>query len=243
MFDKIDSTGNYVEFPGVTIIAPIIKTSQENHFLHNMHQSLASSTLLTQYYTPLPLESYHMTTCNLYTKNEHNLDWFKFITDRLEFFQNLCTQLKNHEFIPEVSIEAVQVGRALQLRLSLPESQKAVIRELAQTMGIEEGIPSFFHLTLAYCYKNISDKKLHQEIISAVEEIIAPYINRQIKLHVPTLCYFESMLAFIPWNGTAYPFNEKQCIKKTNGFFDTNETPSSPITSENPSMCSSKLLR
>ncbi|KTD63845.1 hypothetical protein Lsan_1278 [Legionella santicrucis] len=238
MFEKIDSTGNYIEFPGVTIIAPIIKAAQENNFLHKIHQSLASSTLLTQYYTPLPDESYHMTTCNLYTKNEHNLDWFKFITDKLEFFQNLFTQLKAHEFTPEVSIEAVQVGRALQLRLSLPESQKAMIRELAQTMGIEEGIPSFFHITLAYCYKNISDKKLHQEITAAIEEIIAPYINQKIKLHVPTLCYFESMQAFIPWDGVAYPFNEKQGIKKAKGFFDIGETPSPTATPENAPTCS-----
>lgn len=238
MFEKIDSTGNYIEFPGVTIIAPIIKTAQENNFLHKIHQSLTSSTLLTQYYTPLPYESYHMTTCNLYTKNEHNLDWFKFITDKLEFFQNLFTQLKTHELIPEASIEAVQVGRALQLRLSLPENQKTMIRQFAQTLGIEDGLPSFFHITLAYCYKNISDKKLHQEIVATVEEIIAPYINQNIKLNAPTLCHFESMLAFIPWDGVTYPFNERQCTKKAKGFFDAGETPSSTATSENSPTCS-----
>ncbi|VEB38492.1 Uncharacterized protein conserved in bacteria [Legionella sainthelensi] len=237
MFEKLDSTGNYIEFPGVTIIAPIIKTAQENNFLPKIHQSLTSATLLTQYYTPLPFESYHMTTCNLYTKNEHNLDWFKFITDKLEFFQNLCIQLKAHEFTPEASIEAVQVGRALQLRLSLPENQKAMLRQLAQTLGIEEGLPSFFHITLAYCYKNISDKKLHQEIIAAVEEIIAPYINQKVKLNVPTLCHFESMLAFTPWDGVAYPFNEKQPIKKAKGFFDTGETPSTTATCANSPTC------
>lgn len=243
MFDKIDATGSYIEFPGVTIIAPTLKTSQENDFLHRIHQSLTSSTLLTQYYTPLPDESYHMTTCNLYTKNEHNLDWFKFITDKLEFFQNIFMQLKTHEFTPEASIEAVQFGRALQLRLSLPENQKKMIQEFAQTFGIEDRIPSFFHITLAYGYKDISDEKVHQEITAALEEIIAPYINQKIKLDVPTLCYFESMKAFIPWDGRTYPFNENQGIKKATRFFDTGETPSSTITSESSSTCSSKLLR
>lgn len=58
---------------------------------------------------------------------------------------------------------------------------------------------------------------MHQEIIEAVEEIIAPYINQKVKLNVPTLCHFESMLAFTPWDGVAYPFNEKQPIKKQKG--------------------------
>ncbi|KTD14527.1 hypothetical protein Lgra_0558 [Legionella gratiana] len=242
MFDKIDATGNYIEFPGVTIIAPIIKTSQENAFLHKIHQSLTSSTLLTQYYTPLPYDSYHMTTCNLYTRKEHDRDWFKFITDKLEFFQNLFTQLQIQEFTPEISIAGLETGRALQLRLSLPENQKKMIAELAQAFDIEDRIPPFFHITLAYCYKKIDDEKLHQEILTTLEKIIAPYINQTIKLDVPILCYFESMKAFIPWDGGTYPFNDAPRTKAKR-FFEANETPSPRILPEDTVTLSSKLLQ
>lgn len=231
MLKKVDATGNHVKFPGVTIIAPIVKTDPESEFLHNIHHFLSHSTLFTTYYAPLPYDSYHMTTCNLYTQDKHQ-DWHEFITGKLEFFQNLCTYLKDREFNPEISLEGLEFGGALQLRLTVPESQKKLFHDLAQTFDIENGIPPFFHITLAYSYKDIDNEQVRREMIATLEEVIAPYINQKIRLDIPTLCYFESMKAFTPWDGKTYPFNDNYRSKKVTGFFNTTEGTSSKQLSE-----------
>lgn len=226
MLTKIDSKGNYLEYPGITIIAPIENNLRtDNLGLQTIYHAIKESPLLSRYYAPLPYKSYHVTTCNLYTKEEQVTDWDNFITTRLDFFQMLSARLMENQFIPQVSIEEVQTCGALQLLLELPENQRNIIESIAKEFNIEEGIPQFFHMTLAYEYKGIWDRKIYLDIKDEFAKIIANFSAQKIILKAPTLASFESMKKFTPWDGKVNPFNTFSSSKKTLGFFDEKITP------------------
>lgn len=235
-FNKIDSNGNYTKFAGVTIVAPVQQSEmQENPWL-GLYNSLKKSTLLSKYYALLPYQSYHMTTCHLYTEEETE-EWLNFITSNLDFFQNLNAALKQHAFNPEATIKMIATAGVLQLRLTLPEDQKSTIQSIAKAFTLEKHIPYEFHITLAYEYKIIDDEKVYQNIKKEMEEIIQPYINRKIILNAPTLCYFENMTQFMPWDAKNNPFNEKKTSKTGLLSIFENRQTNKQVDDSNPSRC------
>lgn len=102
ILNKIDDQGNYLEFPGVTIIADV---GQTNHNLwHEIYHFLKNTPVLCDYFSPLPAQSYHVTTCNLYTKEETEEDWVSFISKKLPFFQKINKKLSELNFTPQFQL-------------------------------------------------------------------------------------------------------------------------------------------
>lgn len=58
---KIDESGNFLKFQGVTVVASA--NSKVNLILwQHLHDSLSSIPIVTNHFSLLPIESYHMTT-------------------------------------------------------------------------------------------------------------------------------------------------------------------------------------
>ncbi|QBR83740.1 DUF1868 domain-containing protein [Legionella israelensis] len=206
---KIDSNGNYTKFPGVTIAASVqLSVMQENPWLE-IYNALKKSTIISKYYALLPYQSYHMTTCNLYTE-EDTPEWSEFITSNLEFFKALHESLKQNEFNPEVTIKMISTAGVLQLQLSLPQNQESIVQSIAKTFKLEDRMPYDFHITLAYEYRMMDNQTLYQSIKDELNEIIQPYLNKRIILNAPTLYYFENMTQFTPWDAKTNPFEVKK---------------------------------
>lgn len=214
---KINSVGAYTLFRGVSILAGIVKESGEHlDFWQGIHHALNASKRITQYYSPLPYQSYHVTTCNLVTERDHS-NWNEYIDKHLAVYQGLFEQLKENEFHLEISIQQVLTEAAIQLVVTVPKQQQLAINSFAAKHQFSDLVPNFLHITLAYLYKEMDESAL-LAVQAELETLINPFINTKIILESTKLCYFNSMTQFTPWDGTINPFNnlvEAQYVSET----------------------------
>ena len=209
LLKKIDAQGNYRKFPGVTVIANVGNNNQ--HFWLAIYNFLNRSTILRQYYTPLPPPSYHMTTCNLYIQAKRMDNWPAFITQNKAFFQQLHAKLAAEQFSPKMSIEHLKVFNALQLNVSLPAEQYQVIKKFAAAFGLNDKIPKKLHITLAYQYQDFTNDVVLNAIVAETEKLmdICKENKEKLILNAPELCFFHNMGEFTSWDGITNPFIEK----------------------------------
>lgn len=209
LLKKIDTQGNYRNFPGVTVIANVGNNNQQ--FWLAIYNFLNRSAILRQYYTPLPYPSYHMTTCNLYVQAERMDNWSTFITQNTAFFQQLHAKLAAAQFTPTMTIEHIKVLKALQLNVSLPAEQYQVIKTLAATFGLNDKIPKKLHITLAYQYQKFANDEELNAIVTETEKLMVfcKENKEKLLLSAPELCFFHNMGEFTAWNGCPNPFSEK----------------------------------
>ena len=203
---KINNCGEYRPFAGVTVISPVV---QENTTFWSELHTLVSNPVLVKYFTPLPYESYHMTTNNLYIK-ENCDNWHEFIDTHLVFFERFSDNLAKYSFQPQVTITGVTTDGAIQLSVHfcLPDQEDTIFR-IGEKHKCEEGIPSQFHITLAYQYKKITreDKPVFDAAIQAIRDTTR---NCQITLNPPGLHIFNDMTHYTPWDGKTNPFQPEE---------------------------------
>ena len=207
---KINSEGQYLTFPGVTVVASIDKIDQSLWRL--VYETLIKIEGLNDYFSPMPYECYHMTTNNLFTKDEIGPEkWHSFLTSNSSYFQSLHRHLAENSFIPNISIQSVITDGAIQILVTLPQEQQDIIEEIASIHQSESGIPSFFHITLAYQYKDIQAELLEQFNLVLNQELLSIFKahKQTLSLAPPKLCFFNDMTKFTPWTGEEYPFPDK----------------------------------
>lgn len=221
---KMDSNGHFLVFPGVNVIAKV--KSNQDAVWKQIHDSLYVSPVIKKYFSLLPYRSYHMTTNNLYVKGDTaDEQWQSFISENLSFYQELHMLLNNHYcFTPTIKLSSTITHGVLQLVVEMPREQKNKIEGLASQLGLQKGVPSAFHITLAYQFKTPSSQDC-VEINNYFKEVIQPIIDQQhnLTLEQPTLCYFNGMTKFNAWNGKQSPFSPE--AKSAIGFFDEDVTP------------------
>ena len=212
---KIDESGVYTSYPGVTVISSV--RNEDKGLWERVYNSIANLDLVCQYYSALPHESYHMTTMDLYTRKreeERGNNWQEFVNNKSAIFHDLSTFLRNHEFHPEVTFEKVIFPGAIILIVKLAKEQEELIerlnKESVSRFHFAENAFQEFHITLAYQYKLPSEEVkeiMEREITQRLKQSLE---SRTITLNAPTLCYFHDMTAFISWDGTSRPFERTQ---------------------------------
>ncbi|MDR3501000.1 MAG: DUF1868 domain-containing protein [Legionella sp.] len=196
---KIDAQGNYLEFPGITVIADV--GNKDKDFWLHVYEFLNGTKNLRGYYAPLPYSSYHMTTNNLYTQSDDANNWPTLLND--ERFQHLHAKLMANSFTPTAKIVAIKASYALQLNLILPQSQYELLKVIADEFGIQNKIPKTFHVTLAYAYKELSDTQI---ISTEIEQLASLCLKKALTLQPARLCFFHDMQQFFSWDGKSNPF-------------------------------------
>lgn len=208
-FKKLDSDGNYELYPGLTIVAHVLE--KDSAFWSKIYELISHHDLLKKYYAPLPKTSYHMTTTNLFTEAAiGKKKWKAFVVDNNTYFKNLYEELQNQTFTPRILIKKINVSYCISLSILLTEEQKQIISNLAEKFNILNGIPNHFHMTLAYPYQPINDhliKKIENELNVAFKRLIHKH-GESFTLQSPTLCYFNDMLKFMPWDVRSFPFKD-----------------------------------
>lgn len=223
--DKINASGQYTEFPGVSVIS---KTSIENEdFWKRIHAVLSKSSLVCRYFSPLPYESYHLTTMDLCTEMANGGDdWGKFITDRLSAFKKLNTILNENKIYPQIKLKSIRSSSVIQLYFDIPQEQRDAIDMIAESFNLTHKVPKEMHITLAYQYKLMTgndDEQLKQHLEEEIQQIFNEYPS--ITLEAPALSYFNSMADFKPWDAKKNPFIAKK-LDLFHYFF--NKTPKTP---------------
>jgi hypothetical protein len=222
-FRKLDDKGRYTKFPGMTVVSPI--REEDMPFWVQIFNSIASYDEALDYFSPLPCTSYHMTTTNLYTQQEDGGDdWEKFIEGVSPGCQALHKLLTENSFSPRLVFKAVITRGIIQLVVTLPPAQSAKIYDIAKKAEVHEGVPSFFHITLAYQYKEIPPKfeeEMNAQLLGRLNSILR--VRKVVKLDPPTLCTFDYMTAFTPWDGKASSLIARAAPKQT--FFSDKKAP------------------
>lgn len=218
--DKIDSKGQYCHFPGTTVVSAIQAADQD--FWRRVHDRLKNSPTICKYYSPLPYESYHMTTAALDTKHmAKDKNWKEFIDERTPFYSELHNDLLADPIFPEVQFGLLSEASGITLEVTLSTEQIAAIQKFAQKHGCEESVPHCFHITLAYQYQSFPAEdhlKIIQEL-RAVSQMLKQ--KKKIGLEPPKLCYFQDMTCFTPWDGEKNPFPEASTRRSTTHFSAT----------------------
>ncbi len=197
---KIDVHGNYLKFPGISVIACVGETDKD--FWLSVYEFLNGTKNIRNYYSPLPCSSYHMTTNHLYTQSDYPDNWPTLLND--ERFQHLHSKLMATAFSLTATVVSVKVSYALQLNLVIPPSQYALIKAIAEEFSIQNKIPQTFHVTLAYAYKELEDARI---IAPEIEQLRSLCLNKEISLLSPMLCFFHDMRQFFIWDGKCNPFS------------------------------------
>ena len=223
---KLNKLGQFEIFRGVNVIA-LVKS--DDIAWKNLFMMLNETTLLTDHYSLLPYDSYHMTTNNLFTQEQLRLQdaqWETFINTHLHFFETVNHDLESRRLKPSPVLVDIVIDNVIQLLFDIPIHQKKAIGDFTKNFGLEFGAPPFFHMTLAYQYKATSlNQKL--EIKKLLPSRIKGLLkDNMIELSHPQLCYFHDMNKFTPWNGSANPF-----LKRRNSFFNskTEELAKEPV--------------
>lgn len=207
---KLDKDGNFSHFPGITIVSH--GYSQQPSFCQKIYRALFENTEINEHYSLLPAKSYHMTEVNLCNEAALETEWKSFVLDNIDNFRAINAELRKHPIQPMIEKIEVASGETIMLVVSLPESQVEKIKDMASSLGISEGIPEVFHVTLAYARPQ---KKPSMNVAERLEEVINEHLNTilldttlPMSFGLATLCYFNDMTAFHPWHVEDYPFQE-----------------------------------
>jgi hypothetical protein len=207
VLEKIDTQGQYLRFPGITVISNINEKDAE--LWGKVYQAMSENKTITDYYSFLPLESYHMTLMNLFTERYNGAgNWKSFVDDRLPWFQNLNDDLQAHAFEPQGTIGRAQVSKSITVLIDLRGDQSDGIYQWAKKLNMVQKVPEKFHVTLAYQYKKPSDEALKEidEIVNSLLKKALHSKKTSVSFKEPQLSIFYNMTHFIPWDGKSNPF-------------------------------------
>lgn len=98
---KVDENGNYIEFRGLTMVSNIAEADRK--VWSDLYEFLVKSEVTNKCsYSPLPCDSYHMTTTMLEDEPNTRLicTWEEHINNRLPFLQELSSALHFKNICP-----------------------------------------------------------------------------------------------------------------------------------------------
>ena len=93
----------------------------------------------------------------------------------------------------------------------MPKEQETEFRNIGLKVGLPSKVPSSFHITLAYQFKEIpSDKKslIEIEIQRAINKVINSH-GRTFIIAEAKLVYFQDMTKFTQWDAKSNPFRKE----------------------------------
>jgi len=210
---KIDDQGNYLKFPGYTVVSKI-QLDSPNPW-QALFDSLSENEKIKGKFALLPLRSWHMTAINLFTQNDvttQGNDWDDTVRKNEPFFIALAASLEEAAFEPKINYRDLILEGVIQLEFLLDEETTQKIREVAKRHACEGLISTPPHITLAYQYRHLTPTE-SSTLETELRLIFQTHFgNTEMTLEPPKLCYFEDMTDFRPWqkqhaSATTYPGN------------------------------------
>jgi hypothetical protein len=157
-------------------------------------------TSFKHYYSPLPLNSYHMTLMNLEVKRDSTPTNEWLINRRITYTNSFLFLLQLN--LPVQGIEVEITDLELTDRVAYL-SVRVVNDNVSKLMSEfrEKTMEAFkindralkFHITLAYSYNEVNLVKMHSEL----ESLRIFVREKRVTLNIPKLYFFENMTRFV----------------------------------------------
>ncbi|CAF3522931.1 unnamed protein product [Rotaria socialis] len=189
---KIDSTGNYLPFPGYTIIA---------HATHPLPKPLVelvsylSSSELRKYYSFLPTTSYHVTINPLEGVHDEHKELLEQEQGRLKQQDTSLVGTAQNLLCSTIILIEVQLNdsnnpnfeQIIQYVRSTNLQQANILRNYTQS----------WHLTLAYPYKDIENNEIKERLYKIIENMPeSAKLPFMIPLEHIRICRYNDMTRF-----------------------------------------------
>jgi hypothetical protein len=210
---KVDDSGNYLQFLGLTVVSAVNQTGSEKcttddtSVWEKCHHILASTPDIAACYTPLPHQSYHMTTTML--ENEHHTGkykWESYVSGRLPRYQELHEALVNANIRPVFTVQEVNTGSIIYLSGSIDEESKVKILLFAGEYKLTQLLPFDWHITIAYNYAPMAREQMESISLQVSTHLRDLFIGKEFVLDIAKMCFHRDMTRFEPWDGSKYPF-------------------------------------
>lgn len=219
---KVDEEGNYVQFQGFTIISNVSESNIK--FWNDVFVTLSTKIVnLSKYYSLLPLDSYHMTTINLFTEidakraNQTLVDYVDSRMDWLKDLKNDTDGLYKIEPRSPLGLPFADSTIGYEVAWDADQDDEAMqVINLARKYNVVNKIPPWYHVTLAYQYKVPLDdrEKKELDVVRKSTKLELDKIRQNLgkvtvlSFYQAKVCYFNDMTRFIPWEGLKSPFDE-----------------------------------
>lgn len=181
--------------------------SEDQLFWDDVFNKVNQSELIKQYYSLLPMKSYHMTTMNLFTNDEQRIVWDMLFAN-LDWFQKLHEANQLQKFYPHSTITGHHASTVIILLLEVDPDSKEEIFSVAEKFSLQNKVPPVFHVTLAYAFKAapVHDLKLiNTELKSIIQGSIKSHPS-PLQFEKAKLTYFDDMTEFLEWDGKTNTF-------------------------------------
>jgi hypothetical protein len=190
---KIDIHGNYAPFPGYTIVS---------HALHPLPKALAdlynflSSSELRNYYSFLPITSYHVTINPVENVRDEHIPLLK----------EEQRKLKERDTTSVCTVEKLIRSKGISIEVQFKEDQNPNFEnhlnnvrspELRQVNVLHPYAQSW-HLTLAYQYKDIENDEVKNRLDQIIQNITSTLPPFTIPLDHMRICHYNDMTKFTP---------------------------------------------
>lgn len=227
---KIDSSGNYLPFPGLTVVADVFSKTPD--IFQHFHDRLAACSAITDYTALLPAESYHITAFSIIEQRSMgSLEWTSWLCEHLVTLQDLTREL--HACTRPYSFRISEAsGRRLTLLVEIDqieaENEKEVAVKAKRSCGTR--IPKVHHISLGYPFKRFENKEKEKLFAQEFHTIFLDVFSSNWQNVIywadrPKLCFFNDMTCFIPWDAMDLPHF-------SNLINDMNRASSNPCESE-----------
>jgi hypothetical protein len=194
----------YLPYPGVTIIWHLECTHQTCTSLPSTLDKLLEPTFVT-----LPARSYHVTLLDIMTMSaSHSVtaaEWSAFLQVRSPRLKKAVNLLEKDGFIPtfhlkEVQVHADTVKAELAIAPKETEDVDRLVASLVEALGLDAGRRHPFHMTLAYRRPGNNTELSEEKRRELAAKVAACIGDGPIPLGKPSVCTFEDMTMFSPWN-------------------------------------------
>lgn len=207
---KFNEDGSVKKFPGNSIISHIYKNQEiYKHLVHI--RSILEKSSISEKYTLLPVNSYHMTVKDLICDEVREIEhWSSKMpidvrldeTDR--YFKQVWSDIKNLDTIRMkfglIFVKGVGVSVTL---IPATKEQKEKLKAFRDQIAIATGVrhPNHeiyrFHVSLAYLIEVLDEED--EKELKVLEESINKYlktVDEVFELNAPELVLFDDMFSF-----------------------------------------------
>jgi hypothetical protein len=206
---KIDSSGRYLPFPGLTAVADVFRGNMD--IFQHFHDRLSACSAITDYTALLPAESYHITAFGITEQRSQTpSEWTDWLSEHLNSLHDLHLQMEQHTRPYEFRIVKAQ-GRRLTLIVEIESMEAAAERHVASTtQKYQVRVPRTHHISLGYPYRKFENKIKEKQFTEEFQNIFvdvfsSDWQSARFTANQPRLCFYNDMTAFIPWDATAPP--------------------------------------
>lgn len=209
---KFDADGNYLRFPGVTIVCDMLGTDSGD--AASLPSVLRKQPILGELMSPLPPASYHTTVLDVCTQYKLNLDdddWSKKLQDPC--WAAAAQELVDAQYAPQLCVQEVTmwnggIGVVLEPfdegTPSHPQDVPISMR-IMQILGLTRPQKHPWHFTLGYCVSSEAYDKVEPSALDAERTAVELAVKRAfpgvIDVGPALLCRFPDMTSFVPWDG------------------------------------------